>query len=97
VVDADIVHDMIPSVIGRIGEVLDIGLWLQWFDQLDRTFIFLLTLPFEVALVGLWAAYRDRSLEQTEEAARPVESRPQKPGETAATNRQAWRGPALRE
>jgi hypothetical protein len=43
-----------------MGEILDIDLWMQWFAQLDRTFVFLLLLPFVVAVVGLWAAYRDR-------------------------------------
>ena len=54
---------MIDQVISRIGEIFDIGLWSQWFAQLDRTFIFLLLLPFVVAVVGLWAAYRDRDTE----------------------------------
>jgi hypothetical protein len=87
---------MIPSVIGRIGEVFDIGLWLQWFDQLDRTFIFLLTLPFVVALVGMWAAYRDRELEEADapgQAGGPLPEREERAGD----NRGAWRGRALRE
>jgi hypothetical protein len=46
-----------------MGEIFDIGFWMQWFAQLDRTFIFLLLLPFVVAVVGLWAAYRDRDRE----------------------------------
>ena len=48
------------QVINRMREIFDIGLWLQWFAQLDRTFIFLLILPFVVAIVGLWSAWRDR-------------------------------------
>ena len=28
---------------------------LGWFSQLDRSFLFLLILPFVVAAVGLWA------------------------------------------
>jgi hypothetical protein len=48
------------QVISRMREIFDIGLWLQWFAQLDRTFIFLLILPFVVAIVGLWSAWRDR-------------------------------------
>lgn len=50
-------------VINRMSEMFDIDLWLQWFAQLDRTFVFLLTLPFVVAVVGLWAAFRDRDRE----------------------------------
>ena len=46
---------------GQIGEALDFGRWADWFSQLDRSFLFLLILPFVVAAVGLWAEYRDRS------------------------------------
>ena len=45
---------------GPIGEFFDLELWAQWFEQLDRSFLFLLILPFVVAAVGLWAEYRDR-------------------------------------
>jgi hypothetical protein len=53
-------------------ELFDIGAWLQWFDQLDRTFVFLLALPFVVAIVGLWAAYRERERERDEARSRPA-------------------------
>jgi len=42
---------------GPIGEILDLELWAQWFSTLDRSFLFLLILPFVVAAVGLWAEY----------------------------------------
>ena len=45
---------------GQIGEVFDWSLWAQWFSQLDRSFLFLLILPFVVAAVGLWAEYFER-------------------------------------
>ena len=45
---------------GQVGEIFDLALWSDWFSQLDRSFIFLLILPFVVAAVGLWAEYRDR-------------------------------------
>ena len=45
---------------GQVGELVDWQLWVQWFSQLDRSFIFLLILPFVVAAVGLWAEYRER-------------------------------------
>jgi len=45
---------------GSVGELFDVDLWAQWFAQLDRSFLFLLILPFVVAVVGLWAGYRDR-------------------------------------
>ena len=45
-----------------MSEFFDVGMWLEWFSQLDRTFVFLLLLPFVVAMVGLWAAWRDREI-----------------------------------
>ena len=65
--------NFIHGVIGSMREFFDIGMWLQWFDQLDRTFVFLLALPFVVAVVGLWAAYRER--ERDEAQSRPARSR----------------------
>jgi putative Na+/H+ antiporter len=40
-----------------INEVFDPQRWVQWFSGLDRSFVFLLILPFVVAAVGLWAEY----------------------------------------
>ena len=36
-------------------EIFDYHVWVQWFQSLDRTFVFLLILPFVVAVVGLWS------------------------------------------
>jgi hypothetical protein len=36
-------------------EMFDYHVWLQWFQSLDRPFLFLLILPFVVAVVGLWS------------------------------------------
>ena len=36
-------------------EIFDYHVWVQWFQSLDRTFLFLLILPFVVAVVGLWS------------------------------------------
>ncbi len=36
-------------------EMFDYQLWTQWFLSLDRAFLFLLILPFVVAVVGLWS------------------------------------------
>jgi hypothetical protein len=41
------------------AEIFDFGLWSEWFAQLDRGFIFLLLLPFVVALIGLWAWFTE--------------------------------------
>jgi hypothetical protein len=40
-----------------ITEVIDPQRWAQWFSGLDRSFLFLLILPFVVAAVGLWAEF----------------------------------------
>jgi Putative Na+/H+ antiporter len=45
---------------GPVGEFFDLELWAQWLAQLDRSFLFLLILPFVVAVVGLWAEYLNR-------------------------------------
>lgn len=45
---------------GQVHEILDWNLWAQWFASLDRSFLFLLILPFVVAAVGLWAEYSRR-------------------------------------
>ena len=42
---------------GPVAEIVDWELWAQWFAQLERSFLFLLILPFVVAAVGLWAHY----------------------------------------
>lgn len=39
-------------------EFFDYSLWLRWLDSLDRSFLFLLILPFAVAVVGLWSELR---------------------------------------
>jgi hypothetical protein len=45
---------------GQVGEIIDLELWAGWFSQLDRSFLFLLILPFVIAVVGLWAEHRIR-------------------------------------
>ena len=46
------------GVRGPVGEFFDFALWWEWLASLDRSFLFLLILPFVVAVVGLWAEYR---------------------------------------
>jgi hypothetical protein len=47
---------------GSLLETFDFLRWQQWFASLDRSFLFLLILPFVVATVGLWAeAARDKT------------------------------------
>jgi hypothetical protein len=45
---------------GQVGEIFDWDLWIQWFSALDRSFLFLLILPFVVAVIGLWAEFARR-------------------------------------
>jgi hypothetical protein len=45
------------DVARRLAEMLDFDLWAAWFASLDRGFVFLLVLPFVVAVIGLWASY----------------------------------------
>jgi len=45
---------------GQVGEFFDWDLWAQWFAGLDRSFVFLLILPFVIAAVGLWAEFARR-------------------------------------
>lgn len=40
------------------AEIFDARAWLDWFGSLDRGFLFLLLLPFVVAVVGVWGSYR---------------------------------------
>jgi hypothetical protein len=49
---------MRPQATG-FSEIFDLALWSEWFSQLDRGFIFLLLLPFVVALIGLWAWFTE--------------------------------------
>jgi hypothetical protein len=50
---------MLDRLTRRIAEVFDFDLWSAWFAELDRTFIFLLVLPFVIAVIGLWAWFID--------------------------------------
>jgi hypothetical protein len=43
---------------GPVHEIVDWALWAEWFAQLDQSFLFLLILPFVVAVVGLWSSRR---------------------------------------
>jgi Putative Na+/H+ antiporter len=43
---------------GPVHEIFDWALWAEWFARLDESFLFLLILPFVVAVVGLWSSRR---------------------------------------
>jgi hypothetical protein len=55
-----------------LNEFLDLKAWAEWFAALDREFIFLLALPFVVAIIGLWAWWVER--EEDEYEARPAQA-----------------------
>lgn len=48
-----------PPQASRLAEFFDFNLWSDWFADLDRGFIFLLLLPFVVAVIGLWAWFTE--------------------------------------
>lgn len=48
-----------PPQASRLAEFFDFSLWSDWFADLDRGFIFLLLLPFVVAVIGLWAWFTE--------------------------------------
>ena len=56
---------MQPS--SRFFEIFDWSLWSAWFAGLDRGFVFLLLLPFVVAMVGLWAWFQERDRTRDDE------------------------------
>jgi hypothetical protein len=37
--------------------MFDLSRWAEWFAQLEREFVFLLALPFVVAIIALWASF----------------------------------------
>lgn len=48
-------------------ELFDLSRWAEWFAQLDREFIFLLALPFVVAVIGLWASFLEKDRDDEED------------------------------
>lgn len=50
------------------SEIFDLESWLAWLSSLEREFIFLLALPFVVALVGLWSAITEKEEQREAEA-----------------------------
>ena len=49
-------------------EVFDLELWQRWFNEVDRSFLFLLILPFVVGAVGLWAELTQKPRNREREA-----------------------------
>jgi hypothetical protein len=54
----------LSDIARRLADVFDLGAWAAWFTSLDRSFVFLLVLPFVVAVIGLWASWRQRDDEE---------------------------------
>jgi hypothetical protein len=40
---------------GQAADIVDWHAWSEWFASLDRSYLFLLILPFVVAAIGLWS------------------------------------------
>jgi hypothetical protein len=72
-----------------LNEFLDLTAWAEWFAALDREFIFLLALPFVVAIIGLWAWWVERDEDEYE--ARPAQ--PAEPERRQGERRGATRIP----
>jgi hypothetical protein len=70
-----------------MSELFDLESWRAWFSGLDREFIFLLVLPFVVALVGLWSAMVEKEAERDAGAA----ERPAPPERSVPDRRQRVR------
>ena len=47
----------LSGVARRLGEMFDPAQWSAWFASLDREFLFLLILPFVIAVIGLWSSF----------------------------------------
>ena len=73
-----------------LSEFLDLKAWAEWFAALDREFIFLLALPFVVAIIGLWAWWVDREEDEYEpraaQAAEPERKRGERRGSTRVSH-----------
>lgn len=71
------------------NEFLDLNAWAQWFAGLEREFIFLLALPFVVAVIGLWSWWVEREHldEEYEARARQAAERAKPQGERRAAPR----------
>ena len=55
---------------GPIAEAFDSARWIAWFASLDRSFLFLLILPFVVVAVGAWAELMRKSKKRPASATR---------------------------
>lgn len=50
---------MYAQATSRFLEIFDWQAWAAWFGSLDRDFLFLLLLPFVIAVMGVWASLQD--------------------------------------
>jgi hypothetical protein len=65
-----------------LSELLDLEAWARWFAALDRQFVFLLALPFVVAIIGLWSWFTETEMDERESdliVPRAAEARPVEP------------------
>ena len=43
-----------------LNEFLNLSAWAAWFAGLEREYVFLLALPFVVAIIGFWSWWVDK-------------------------------------
>jgi hypothetical protein len=54
---------MPDGILRRLAGIFDWESWAAWFAGLEREFVFLLVLPFVVAIIGLWASFKEKDRE----------------------------------
>lgn len=52
------------SFLERLAAIFDLDAWAQWLAELDRGFVFLLLLPFVIAVIGLWAYFTENERDE---------------------------------
>ena len=64
-----------------MNEFFDLEQWVRWFASLDRSFVFLLALPFVVAMIGLWSWWVEKEKVEGEADAPSAQPGPPPAGE----------------
>lgn len=70
-----------------MNELFDLSQWVQWFASLDRSFVFLLALPFVVAMIGLWSWWVEKEKVAGEADAAAAQPGPPPVGERRSRER----------
>jgi hypothetical protein len=70
-----------------MNEFFDLEQWVGWFASLDRSFVFLLALPFVVAMIGLWSWWVEKEKVEGEADAPAAQPGPPPVGERRTRER----------